>query len=36
RPVMRAIHARDAEAAAAAIQEHVMLVWQQIDHHQTR
>jgi DNA-binding GntR family transcriptional regulator len=32
-PIMQAIRARDAEAAAAAIQEHVMLIWQQIDHH---
>jgi DNA-binding GntR family transcriptional regulator len=33
RPVMTAIRSEDPEAAARAIEEHVMLIWQQIDHH---
>jgi DNA-binding GntR family transcriptional regulator len=33
RPVMRAIRNGDPEAAARAIQEHIMLIWQQLDHH---
>ncbi len=34
RPILQALRARDVEAASRAIQEHVMLIWQQIDHHQ--
>jgi DNA-binding GntR family transcriptional regulator len=33
RPVMRAIRSGDPEVAARAIQDHVMLIWQQLDHH---
>ena len=33
RPILQALQARDADAAARVIQEHVMLIWKQIDHH---
>ena len=31
RPILRAIRARDVEAASVAIQEHIMLIWQKIE-----
>lgn len=34
RPIMKALHDRNANAAVTAIREHVMLIWNQIDHNQ--
>ena len=34
RPIMQALYNRDVNAAVTAIREHVMLIWNQIDHDQ--
>jgi DNA-binding GntR family transcriptional regulator len=33
RPILTAMRSGDPDAAGRAIEEHVMLIWQQIDHH---